>query len=50
MTKAEIAEMILKLPLGSLNLSVIWRFKPKICNVRYTKANGASWKEKPTQK
>ena len=39
-----------KLPLGSLNLLVIWRAKPKIHNVRYTKTNGALWKEKPTQK
>ena len=49
-TKAEIVEMSPKLPLGSLNLLVIWRAKPKIHNVRYTKANGALWKEKPTQK
>ena len=49
-TKAEIADMIPKLPLGSLNLSVIWRAKPKIHNASYTKANGALWKEKPTQK
>ena len=49
-TKAEIVEMSLKLPLGSLNLLVIWRAKPKIRNVRYTKANGALRKKKPTQK
>ena len=49
-TKAKIAEMSPKLPLGLLNLSIIWRAKPKIRNVRYTKANGALWKEKPTQK
>ena len=49
-TKAEIAEMSPKLPLGSLNSSVIWKAKPKIRNVRYTKTNGALWKEKPTQK
>jgi len=49
-TKTEIAEMSPKLPLGSLNSSVIWKVKPKICNARYTKANGALWKERPTQK
>ena len=49
-TKAEIVEMSPKLPLGSLNLLVIWRAKPKIRNVRYTKANGALRKKKPTQK
>ena len=48
-TKAKIVEISPKLPLGSLNSSVIWRAKPKIHNVRYTKANGALWKEKPTQ-
>ena len=31
-----------------INSSVIWRAKPKIRNARYTKANGALWKEKPT--
>ena len=33
-----------------INSSVIWRAKPKIRNARYTKANGALWEEKPTQK
>ena len=49
-TRAEIAEMSPKLPLGSSNSLVIWRAKPKIHNVGYTKANGALWKKKPTQK
>ena len=49
-TKAEIVEISPKLPLGWLNLLVIWRAKPKICNVRYAKANGALRKKKPTQK
>jgi len=47
--KAEIVEMSPKLSLGSLNSSIIWRAKLKICNARYTKANGALWKEKPIQ-
>ena len=33
------------LPLGSLEVFILWRMKPKIHNVQITKANGALTRE-----
>ena len=48
-TKVEIVEMSPKTPFGFVKFVCYWKVKPKICNAKYTKVNGALWKEKPKQ-
>ena len=48
-TKVKIVEMNPKTPFGFVKFVCYWKVKPKICNAKYTKVDGALWKEKPKQ-